>query len=81
MTEIDINEVINHLSSKMTQALVMAVQDAIPGAEIDNHILFRAFSYAVRCTCSPWEVVPDAYVLIDDDEFMSDDDLMRDDDF
>jgi hypothetical protein len=63
MTEIQISELIDHLSSKMTQALEMAVQDAIPGADFNSHILFRAFSYAVRRTCNPWELIPNTYVI------------------
>jgi dephospho-CoA kinase len=62
MAQVDIEEVIDHLSSEMRKALVIAVNDVIPDADYDERQLFKAFRKAVRRKCNTWEQVPDQYV-------------------
>ncbi|MCE7517178.1 MULTISPECIES: hypothetical protein [Halomonadaceae] len=62
MAEVEIEEIIDHLSSEMKRALEAAVQDVKPDANIDRNDLFRAFRRAVRRKCNTWETVPDQYV-------------------
>jgi hypothetical protein len=65
MARVKIEDIIDHLSSEMRKALVAAVENELPDAEIDAHSLFRAFKRAVGRKCSTWESVPDSYVDID----------------
>ena len=55
--------IIDHLSSGMGRALADAVQEVLPGANIDSHALFLAFKHAVGHECSIWENVPDDHVV------------------
>ena len=65
MAQVNIEAIVDHLSSGMRRALADAVQHVLPGANVDSHALFRAFKRAVARKCSTWEYVPDDYV--DDD--------------
>ena len=62
MKYVDPEEIIDHLSSEMRSALKDAVQKIIPGAQFDEHELFRAFLRAVNRKCSRWEQVSDRCV-------------------
>jgi hypothetical protein len=62
VAKVQIEGVIDHLSSEMRRALEIAVQETIPGARFDPHQLFRAFRGAVGRTCNVWEAVPDNFV-------------------
>jgi hypothetical protein len=65
MARVQIEEVVDHLSSEMRRALEDAVRECAPNASFDPHELFRAFRRAVRRKCSTWERVPDQYVQMD----------------
>jgi hypothetical protein len=62
MAQVEIEEIVGHLSSEMRKALEAAVEEVIPNAQFDRHELFRAFRRAVRRKCNTWEQVPDSYV-------------------
>lgn len=62
MASVNIEEVIDHLSSEIRRALEDAVQEVAPEAEVDSYDLYRAFKRAVGRKCSTWETVPDRYV-------------------
>lgn len=62
MAEVQIEEVIDHLSSEMKKALETAVNEVIPNASFDRTALYKAFKRAVYRKCSVWETVPDQFV-------------------
>jgi hypothetical protein len=60
--KIQVDEIVDHLSSEFRSALDMSVQRAIPGAKFDSTELFREFNRAISSRRSTWEKVPDRYV-------------------
>ncbi|MEC4766345.1 hypothetical protein LPL18_003200 [Halomonas sp. CUBES01] len=62
MAQVDIEEVVDHLSREMRRALRDAVDEVNPDSDLDEYELFRAFKRAVRRKCSTWETIPDQYV-------------------
>jgi hypothetical protein len=62
MAQVNMEEIVDHLSSEIRRALEQAVQREIPNAEFNAHQLFREFRRAVGRKCSTWENVPDQYV-------------------
>ena len=59
MTKINIEEVVDHMSSDLRSALEQAVGTVIPEIKFDRDDLFREFKRAVRRKCNQWEAVPD----------------------
>lgn len=43
MAQVQIEGIVDHLSSEMRRALDAAVSETLPGAHFDAHALFRAF--------------------------------------
>jgi len=64
--EVDIEEIVEHLSSQFRRALEDTVKHAIPGATFDAHELFREFKRALRRKCNDWEDVPATSVRVPD---------------
>lgn len=62
MAQVQMDEIVDHLSSEMRRALADAVREVAPEVDIDSYQLFRAFKRAVRRKCSTWETVPDGAV-------------------
>jgi hypothetical protein len=62
MAQVQIEKIIDHLSSAMRKALEQAAQRVMPDAQFDSSRLFREFRRAVGRKCSTWERVPDKYV-------------------
>lgn len=62
MARVDIEEIIDHLSSEIRRSLKDSVNRVIPGATFDERELFREFKREVRRKCNTWENVPDQYV-------------------
>ena len=62
MARVNIEEIVDHLSSEMRRALEDALREVAPEVEVDSYALFRAFRRAVGRKCSTWESVPDGYV-------------------
>ena len=58
MARVQIEEIVDHLSTEMRKALKQAVENTIPGAEFDERELFRNFRRSVGRKCSTWESVP-----------------------
>jgi hypothetical protein len=64
MARVQVEQIVDHLSSDMRPALEAAVQEVLPNAQFDDHAIFQAFRRAVRRRCSSWESVPDRYVEV-----------------
>jgi len=62
MARVQIEQIVDHLSSDIRRALGAAIEETLPGAECDQYALFRAFKRAVRRKCNQWEQVPDRFV-------------------
>lgn len=62
MASVNMEEIIDHLSSEVRRALEDAVQQVAPSVRVDSHELFRAFRRAIGRKCNTWEQVPDQYV-------------------
>ena len=62
MAQVNIEEIIDYLSSDLRQALEQAVKRVIPDAEFNRNVLFREFIKSVRRRCNIWEQVPDIYI-------------------
>lgn len=62
MAQVQIKEIVDHLSSEFRRALGAAVEEVSLESEIDPYELYRAFKRAVGRKCSTWETVPDSYV-------------------
>jgi len=62
MARVQIEEILDHLSSEFRGALEDAVHQEISGAQFDSYSLFRTFRNAVARKCNIWEQVPDAYI-------------------
>ena len=65
MARVDMERIVEHLSSEMRRALEDAVNETVDDAGVDAHELFRAFRRAVRRNSSTWERVPDGCVKLD----------------
>jgi hypothetical protein len=65
MARVQIEEIVDHLSSDIRRALGAAVEETLPSTNCDQHALFRAFKRAVWCKCNQWEQVPDRLVDVD----------------
>ena len=62
MASVQMEEIVDHLSTEVRRALEDAIQQVAPNARIDSYELFRAFRRAIGRKCSTWEQVPDHYV-------------------
>ena len=62
MAQVNIEEIVNHLSSEMRRALEDSVKAVVRGSDFDGHELFREFRRNVGRKCSTWETVPDQFV-------------------
>lgn len=62
MAKVQIEEIIDHLSSEMKRALEAAAAEVLPNVNFDSHSFFRAFKRAVYRKCNTWEQVPDNFV-------------------
>ncbi|WP_312919777.1 hypothetical protein [Stutzerimonas nitrititolerans] len=62
MAQVQIEEIVDHLSTEMRKALEEAVRSVAPTAQFDSTALFKAFRKAVGRKCNTWEHVPDFYV-------------------
>ena len=62
MARVNIEEIVDHLSSEMRRALEETVKTVMPGVDFDAHKLFREFRRNVGRKCNTWETVPDQYI-------------------
>lgn len=62
MARIKIESVIEKLDYDLKRALADAVDEVMPGADIDREELYRAFKRAIGRKCSTWVRIPDHYV-------------------
>jgi hypothetical protein len=62
MATIDIDRILEHLSSQLTAAMGDALNQVAPYSDIDARTLFLAFVRAADRRCSLWERVPDRYI-------------------
>ena len=66
MAKVNIEQIVDHLSSEMRRALEAAVRTTIPQANFEPFELFREFRREVGRKCNTWEQVPDQFVEVDD---------------
>jgi hypothetical protein len=64
VAQVEIEEIVDHLSNEMTRSLEQAVKEVLPEVEFDRRALFKAFKRAVRRKCNTWEEVPDQHVRV-----------------
>lgn len=62
MAQVSPEDIVKHLSSEFTRALMDALKDILPDAQVDEREFFRAFKKGVHRRCGAWEQVPDSYV-------------------
>jgi len=62
MARVNMEEIVDHLSSEIRKALALTVRDEFPDADFNERALFRKFRRNVGRKCSTWEYVPDQYV-------------------
>lgn len=62
MARVRVEDIVDHLSSDMRRALGDAVREVMPGANVDEYNLYRAFRRAVGRKCGLWSRVPDRCV-------------------
>lgn len=62
MAEIEIEEVIDHLSHDMRRALTVAFAETLPDVEVDIRQFFRSFKRGIRRKCLTWEEIPNRLV-------------------
>jgi hypothetical protein len=62
MAEVKIEDVVDHLESYFTKALIDTMNKFCPGAMFDNKALFKFFLRRIYDHCSVWEKVPDKCV-------------------
>ena len=65
MARVNIEDIIDHLSYEMRNALKDSVGRVIQDTEFDDNQLFREFRSAVGRKCNMWEYVPDHLVKKD----------------
>jgi hypothetical protein len=58
VAQVNIEQIVDHLSAEMRRALEAAVQETAPDADVDAHDLLRAFRRAVGRYFKIWETVP-----------------------
>lgn len=62
MAQVEIEEVVDHLSTEFRKALEDICREHFPSSDFDSQELFRDFLRAVRRRCSTWEEVPNEHV-------------------
>lgn len=58
MAHVQVEELVDHLSSEFRRALADAIREVLPDTDFDEHEAYRAFKRAVRRKCNTWEAVP-----------------------
>jgi hypothetical protein len=62
MQYVNPEEIVTNLSGQMRRALLQTVNEILPGQEVDEAALYKAFVKAVRKQCGTWISVPDKCV-------------------
>jgi hypothetical protein len=62
MAQVNIEELLDHLSDELRGALRDALQEVLPNITVSEFELFRAFQRAIDRRCATWEPVPDYLV-------------------
>jgi hypothetical protein len=62
MAQVQLDEVIDHLSVEVKGALRDAFNEVLPGVNVNVDAFYRSFKKNVYRRCSVWEQVPDTYV-------------------
>jgi len=65
MAQVQIEEIVDHLSTEMKKALEDTLFRHFPDQSFDRNAVFRDFKKAVYRKCNLWETVPDQYVRKD----------------
>lgn len=62
MAQLQIEEVVDHLSSEFRRALEETIKEHFPNQNFDSSAVYRTFKRQVYRKCSVWENIPDKYV-------------------
>ncbi|RYE13293.1 MAG: hypothetical protein EOP45_21420 [Sphingobacteriaceae bacterium] len=62
MAQINIEDIVDHLSYEMKRALEATLEEHFPGRDFDRNAVFKTFKKKVSQKCSTWESVPDDLV-------------------
>lgn len=62
MAQVQIEEVVDHLSLEFRRALEETMKEHFPNQNFDSYAVFRTFKRQVYRKCSVWETVPDKNV-------------------
>ena len=62
MTELKIDDVVDHLDSKFRKALADTMKRFAPDVPVNGGLALRYFKRRVSAKCSVWEKVPDSCV-------------------
>jgi len=65
MPEVDVEEIVDHLSSEFKGALEETLRKFAPHATVDRNQLYKEFKRAIGRKCRRWESVPDRCVDLD----------------
>jgi hypothetical protein len=65
MARVKPDEIVYHLSSEFTKALMETFRKHAPGVEVNQRQAFADFKASVYRACRTWERVPDRYVEMD----------------
>ena len=58
MAQIQVEELVDHLSSEFRRALTDTIREVLPDADFDERAAYRVFKRAVGRKCNTWEAVP-----------------------
>jgi len=62
MAQVNMEEIVDHLSSEIKRALEDTIKEHFPDQDFDRNAVFRTFKRKVYQKCSVWENVPDKLV-------------------
>jgi len=65
MTQVKVDEIIDHVRSEVKKALQDAFDEVVPHADIDLDAFYAVFKKQVYHHCSIWENIPDRFVKVD----------------
>lgn len=63
MAKIKMEEIVDDLSTEFRRALVLAVREVMPEAQVEEYQLYRAFKRTIGKKCGTWATVKDSHVL------------------
>lgn len=62
MAQVQIEEVVDHLSSEFRRVLEETLKEHFPNQNFDSSAVYRTFKRQIYRRCSVWENIPDKFV-------------------